>query len=391
MGEARHKETSRADVLLYVQHLLGIGHLRRAAVLSKALAAQGLKVVFVSGGQAVPHLDFGPVRFVQLPPIKSVDESFTLLDSEGHPIDQSFKDARRDQLLALYREIRPKSLLIELFPFGRRQVRFELLPLLEAARADSPAPKVICSLRDILTQQKKPEKLRWMIDCFERFFDLAIVHGDPRFITLDQTFPQARALADRLRYSGYVVDVPSGLPSEPRSGEVIVSAGGGAVAGPLLRACLAARALSSLADAPWRVLIGHNFPDGDFAAYAANAPTGMIVERARPDFHQLLARGALSISQGGYNTVLELMALGIPSVVVPFAAGAESEQSFRTRRLAERGLLTMVAEKDLTPQRLAQAIDHQAAQEKAPPLTLDCDGARNTALILRDLIGETAR
>jgi predicted glycosyltransferase len=40
--------------------------------------------------------------------------------------------------------------VIELFPFGRRQMRFELLPLLEAARARSPRPWIISSVRDVL-------------------------------------------------------------------------------------------------------------------------------------------------------------------------------------------------------------------------------------------------
>ena len=41
-------------VLVYVQHLLGIGHLKRAATLARALAAQGMQVTLTSGGPAVP-------------------------------------------------------------------------------------------------------------------------------------------------------------------------------------------------------------------------------------------------------------------------------------------------------------------------------------------------
>ena len=46
-------------VFLYVQHLLGIGHLQRAARLAKAMAAGGIDVDVVSGGMAVPFLDTG--------------------------------------------------------------------------------------------------------------------------------------------------------------------------------------------------------------------------------------------------------------------------------------------------------------------------------------------
>ena len=37
-------------VFFYVQHLLGIGHLRRAATLARAMAAGGFDVLLVSGG-----------------------------------------------------------------------------------------------------------------------------------------------------------------------------------------------------------------------------------------------------------------------------------------------------------------------------------------------------
>ena len=62
-------------VFFYVQHLLGIGHLRRAAVLARALAAGGFDVLLVSGGAPVEGLALGGARFHQLPPLRAADES----------------------------------------------------------------------------------------------------------------------------------------------------------------------------------------------------------------------------------------------------------------------------------------------------------------------------
>src|SRR3546814_1376067 len=67
-------------------------------------------------------------------------------------------------------------------------------------------------------------------------------------------------------------------------------------------------------------------PEDDFRASAASAPDGVAVERARSDFVDLLCRARLSISQGGYNTLMEVLATGVPGVVVPFAGGSETEQ-----------------------------------------------------------------
>ena len=54
---------SAPRVLLYVQNLLGIGHLRRAAAVARGLTAQGMAVYFVSGGMPVPHLPLGGAEF----------------------------------------------------------------------------------------------------------------------------------------------------------------------------------------------------------------------------------------------------------------------------------------------------------------------------------------
>ena len=42
------------------------------------------------------------------------------------------RNSRRTALLSLADEVDPDILLLETYPFGRRQFRFELLPLLDA-------------------------------------------------------------------------------------------------------------------------------------------------------------------------------------------------------------------------------------------------------------------
>jgi len=116
---------SAPRVLVYVQHLLGSGHLRRAALLSEAMVRAGLDVTLVSGGLPVPELRATGVRLVQLAPVAAADMRFkSLVDAQGRAVDASFQDARRDHLLAVFDEVRPQALVIELFPFGRRQMRF---------------------------------------------------------------------------------------------------------------------------------------------------------------------------------------------------------------------------------------------------------------------------
>lgn len=405
-------------VLFHVQHLLGIGHLTRAATLARRLAAEGAKVTVASGGAPVAGVDFGRARLVQLPPAHVADRRFKqLLDAGGQPVDEGWKAGRRERLLALYEEAAPDVVLTELFPFGRRQLRFELLPLLERAaedRARTGRPRIACSVRDILVESPKPERTREMVERVRRYYDLVLVHGDPRFVSLDLTFPHAREIADRIAYTGYVVARPEGGPAERAAaersrgearggeedagregagedgetrGEVVVSAGGGAVGGKLLEAALAARSRTPLAEARWRLLAGANLPEPGFRSLAARAPAGVTVERFRPDFAALLRGARLSISQGGYNTLMEVLDAGLRAVVVPYAGGLETEQTLRAGLLAARGLIEVVDEADLGAESLAAAV--RRALGKPPPAGLaglDTAGAAATARALRRLV-----
>jgi len=385
----------RTDVFFYVQHLLGIGHIRRAALIARACSAAGLDVVFASGGEPVAGLDLGGARLLQLePPLRSADAAFSRLETpDGRTLDEAIAEARRSQLLAAFEKARPRVLLTEMFPFGRRNMRFELTPLVERALAAPWRPALASSVRDILTAGGNAEKIAWIVGMVQRCYDRVLVHGDPALVCFDLTFPEATRIADRLSYTGYVVaDAPPAAAGIlPPSGEVLVSTGGGAVADPLVEAAFGARALSPLAAAPWRVLIGDNLPEPRFRAFRAAAPAGIVVERSHPDFLALLAACRLSISQAGYNTTLEVLAAGRPAVVVPFAAGQESEQSLRARLLAEQGRLVLVEEAGLTPARLAAGIARALALPAPPPLALRLDGAAASAALLAGLARDGGR
>ncbi len=375
-------------VLLYVQHLLGIGHLRRAAAIARGLAAGGFEVAFVSGGEAVPSLDIGAARLVQLAAIRAGDSGFSsLVDDSGAPASDALWQVRRSALESELASFAPDVLLIEMFPFGRRQFRRELIPVLDAAGQRRPRPLVACSVRDILVQKNKPERLQEMLDLLERCYDLVLVHGDPAFADFALTFPAAASIAGKIRYTGFVVgELPQRLPPSARHDVVLVSAGGGAVGAPLLNAALAARPLTQLCESLWHVIAGPNLAENEFTTLLNGAGDKLRVERFRPDFPQLLASCRVSVSQAGYNTLMEILAVGARAVVVPFADGQESEQPLRARLLAERGLVQAVAPQDLTPVRLAAAIDAAAAMPAPSEGIFNLAGAAATAEILHQAL-----
>ena len=361
-------------VMVYVQHLLGIGHLKRTALIARAMTAAGLQVLVVLGGREVPGIDFTGCARILLPPAHAADETFsTLLDEHDQPIDDAWRDHRVARLLFEYEALRPDVLMIETFPFGRRMFAYELMPLLAAARATPRGtagqrpPRIVSSVRDILVRKADPVRNQQMVALAHAWFDRILVHGDPRLIAIEASFPEMSGLAAKLDYTGYVaadIEAPPDPPSPIGAGEVVVSVGGGAAGLPLLRAALAARPLSALADRVWRLITGPNLP-------------------------ALFRTCAASISQAGYNTVMDLLQAGTRAVLVPFADGAETEQSLRARILAERGLAISVDPATLSPIILARALDRALT---LPPASVEIDrrGATTTARLVCGLCGSAA-
>ena len=129
-------------------------------------------------------------------------------------------------------------------------------------------------------------------------------------------------------------------------------------------------------------------PQSKFDELRGNVLPGIGVERSRSDFTRLLHQAELSVSQCGYNTVMDVVEIGTRAVVVPFVGSNETEQTTRAKLWAERGAVTVVAEQDLTPETLARAIDQAAAKAAFDATGIDRDGARQTARLVQSWANE---
>jgi len=380
--------------MIYVQHLLGIGHLMRARLLAEAIADRGFEVHLVSGGMPIGGRMPRGVRTVQLPPIRVSDASFTpLRDADFTPIDDAYRERRRALLLAAFAEAAPAAVLFETFPFGRRSLRFELVPLLEQIAATRPRPLVIGSVREILQLQQKPEREREMLEWATRWFDAIFVHGDRRFARFEDTFSFVAELVPPVHYTGFVME----RPVQPRAQddatrtEVVVSAGGGGVGIELLAAALAAQPLSRFRHLTWRVLAGPNIPETGMQRLRGSAASNAIVERSRADFADVLRNAYVSVSQAGYNTTLDVIASGARPVIVPFTGRGETEQRARGERLRDFGLAVVVDDRTLSPASLAEAVDEAAARTAWGNWDFASDGAACTASLLADMLAAPRR
>ncbi len=373
-------------IVIYVQHLMGIGHVMRASAIAKALSNRGTSVLLIMGGAPLDSIDCGEARIAYLPPAKAASFPETgIVDLDGSALTATWFAERKQQLFQRVSAFEPHLILTEQYPFGRRAFEFELAPLLSWAR--SQGIKIVGSVRDILVAKKKSRRNEEMADKAREFFDLILVHGDKDIIPFDLTFPTAERIRDLIRYTGYV-NHQRGLESEDGMGEVIVSAGGGRYGDRLYKTALAARPLSTLHDVTWRFLVGANASPRTLDQLHDSNQRGVVIEPAREDFQGLLRNARLSISQAGYNTVLDVLAARVPSVMIPYVGDEETEQTLRAQHLADRDAVVLMNENELTPDTMCLAIDSALVRNSRDVLTPRMDGAEVSADILCGVIDD---
>jgi predicted glycosyltransferase len=252
----------------------------------------------------------------------------------------------------------------------------------------------VCSLRDLLVGRGDEQLAHDEKACAlaNRHFDAILLHADPRLARLEESFRPATPLRVAVHYTGFVV--PEGAPAPAARGDaVVVSAGGGHVGGPLMRAALhAQRELWASERRPMRLIAGPFLPEEEWRALsaAAEAAPGAELVRSVPVLRDELAGAAASVSQGGYNTTFDVLRAGVPALVVPFAAPGEDEQTRRARRLEDLGLLRVLDPARLDGPRLAAQLRTLPSFEPAS-VDLRLDGAAASARILEALVSERVR
>jgi predicted glycosyltransferase len=363
-----------------------MGHLVRSLRIAAGLERKDFVVDLVMGGVPVKGMETAGVHVTQLPPLKAGPGGFSdLRDQDGQPVGEDYKSQRRDKLLTLLDKRTPEVVMIEAFPFGRRQMRFELIALLEAAKKRQPRPLIICSVRDILQENKAPNRLDETVACLKTYFDLVLVHGDPDFVDLASTFPRVDEISDLIKYTGIVAGPAPAVVKMENVYKVVVSTGGGATGENILKCALEARAKTRFANDRWCVITGPYLSQNVKDDLAAMATSGLEVHEYRNDLANLMANARVSVSRGGYNTVVDIFQTGVPSVIIPNANDGETEQTRRAQLLADRQLAVMIDETGLNPDRMAEAIDH-AADMPVPANVPNLNGVETTALIVSEAL-----
>jgi len=378
-------------ICYYCQHVLGIGHFHRSMEICRALSDRH-QVSMIVGGAEIPLAD-PSISTIQLPGLRMDAQFNTLIPCSDLPLE-TVKKQRRERLLSFASSYQPDCLIVELYPFGRKNFRFELDPLLELLSGKNCS--VFCSLRDILVEKKEGrEKFEQRaVTTLNNLFDGLLIHADPSLVTLEQTFGKVEAISVELHYTGFVSPRPAPgardqirekLHLEKRDPLIVASIGSGSVGFELVEATIqAVKSLNAVGkNLTLQLFTGPYLAESNYRDACRNRSGDIRIKRFATDFIDWLAAADLSISMAGYNTCMNVLATGVPALMYPF--GQNREQRMRVTGIGSMANVELIEQPDLVPERLAHAIETMLEKPRFLP-TIRLDGAEQTAAIIEQYL-----
>jgi UDP-N-acetylglucosamine--N-acetylmuramyl-(pentapeptide) pyrophosphoryl-undecaprenol N-acetylglucosamine transferase len=115
-------------------------------------------------------------------------------------------------------------------------------------------------------------------------------------------------------------------------------------------------AVAAFADAPYRVL--HAAGTRDFASLRPRVPAGgrYDLREYLDGFGEAVLASDLCVARAG-GSIFEVAAHGRPAILVPYPHATADHQTANARWMADGGAAVVIADADLTPQRLRAEVD----------------------------------
>ncbi|MDP9444908.1 MAG: glycosyltransferase [Actinomycetota bacterium] len=371
-------------VALYSHDTQGLGHVRRNTLIAAALveADPATDVLLLTGAPEAAMLPLPPsTELLTLPALHK--------DAAGHYAPRILSTPL-EELLTLRARLIESALTsfdpdLVIVDKAARGVGGELDPALSALRRTGSA-RMVLGLRDVLDD---PEVTRheWhgsrTVEAVRDLYDQVWVYGDPRLYDARVEYVLPPVVTDKVVFTGYVGGRrPGNLRTRYRTGDVVhppgrpyvlCTVGGGQDGGTVARAVVDA----TMPPGHDGILLTGPYMPSDLRRQllrAAERRPDLHVHEFVPDADQLVAGAAAAVAMGGYNTVCELLAAGLPTLLVPRVT-PRTEQAIRAERLQRAGLVTVLAPASATPQRLSAWFRHAVTARRTPhPVAVDLGG-----------------
>ncbi len=362
--------TQLRTLLLYAQDNQGLGHITRTLTIARHLLARHPNCVAyiatkspLAGFTLPERCDFIKLPILLHPP--PCTSQWTV--DQQKAAKQHLRKIRGQMLRDAALGLAPDLVLVDHEPLGSKG---EFRDGLRALKAERPTTRFVCGLRDIQDDAARIRAL-WeevgVYDALENLYDGIAVYGSPKLYDVAAAYAIPPSVQSKLHYCGYIVRDPPAFDAGalrqrhglPDNGPVVLAAVGSGYDGyPVLEAARAAvERLQARFPGLHAILVTGPFMPADKQARLQAQATATCRVVSWADNFELMAVADAVVSMGGYNSVCEALAQARPLVIVPRATHKKVEQRIRAETLAARGLARWVHPRELTGERLAQALE----------------------------------
>ena len=333
-------DPSGPRIVLYAHDTYGLGHSRRTSLIAGALRERHptAAILLISGSAWARRDSHQPgIDHLTLPSI--VKQPSGSYRGKSLPIGVAAVVSLRSSVIeAALAAFDPDLFIVDNVPRG---VMGELDASLERLHRRGRT-RCVLGIRDVLDE---PDRIReeWRLrrnhEAIDAFYDRVWVYGDKRVHDLGREYAWPTSTLAKTEYVGYLDPTRRTRHGSVEGGNLILGMVGGGGDGEAL-----ARAfVDPEADVPWgeRVLLtGPHLPmrlRSELAAVAHGQPRLSLVDH-HDEPEAFLARAARVVTMGGYNSTMEVVAFGIPALVVPRVT-PRREQWLRAEAFARLGLV----------------------------------------------------
>lgn len=394
-GEKDSSTGTAPRVLMYSHDSIGLGHVRRNSNIACTLVEKvpDASVLMMVGSPAGVGFELPPgVDFVKLPSVtKTARDTFE--PGKLRISQEQTKTLRETLLLQAAQSFQPDIFLADHVPTG---VWSELIPTLRYLKSRPRPTRIVLGLRDVLDAPEKVAET-WAKngtrDAIAEFYDDILIYGERGIFDTAAFYGLDRIAPARSRYCGYVIAAEADEidPEDDRydheTPSLVVTAGGGFDAFPMMENCFDALDLMTPDQRPEALFItGPLMPIELRTKLERRAEMlGARLVKSMPSALPLIAHADIVVTMGGYNTMVEAVHFGTPTIIVP-RMGPSAEQRTRADRFAALGMVRCLYPQDASAERLATEIRAQLVAKRGASRRLDTGGAGRAADLLASMI-----
>ncbi len=341
-------------ILVYSHDTYGLGNIRRMLSVVQHLVDSDPEVcaLILSGSPMMQAFRLSPrIDYIKLPCLTRDENG----DYESKYLDVNYEKMitmRADLIVNTLLNFEPDLLLVDKKPLG---VQNEIAPALDAIRRRANRPRVVLVTREILDCPEVTKDV-WARNDYHgalaEHYDSVLVLGPKAVFDMADEYEFPAESRHKVRYCGYIAKKQSlrgkaDVRNELHAAElpiVLLTAGGGRDGVRLLDVALRTLIPDCQQEKIHVVLVpGPEMEPKQREALhllGQGVPNLTIIDFTN-DMMSYIAAADAVVSMAGYNTVTELLSLGVSGVLIPRVSPSQ-EQWIRATRLERLGLFNVI-------------------------------------------------